>query len=260
MNRKIFKRIAAALCIIVLLGTTVFAAGGQTAFNQIGVIRWNKQFISAGETLKASNGQSVPSVITYTDAAGGKTNYLSVKSIADMIDTPIEWDASKNSVVFGGSPYHSTSNADQFTPSGPGNSIGPITEIDPNAINMPKEGRHDPWVRTLTANKAGTGQQALTFIPGTINVISITNNLAQSQVMYVSRSAPGSIYNENFTPVVIGPNETITRAFQMAADANELSREMYWSVSGYNPKTDERQEVVRETNITVSTTLYTPVN
>ena len=72
--------------------------------------------------------------------------------------------------------------------------------------------------------------------------------------MYVSWTAPGSIYANNLVPVMIGPGQTVTRAFQADADANPLSRELNWRVQG-----ESGGEIVPTgTDISVSITNYTP--
>ena len=51
-----------------------------------------------GESYKAPNGQDVPSVITYVDETGGKTNYLSIRQISELLDASVGWNAATNSV------------------------------------------------------------------------------------------------------------------------------------------------------------------
>ena len=45
-----------------------------------------------GESYKAPNGQDVPSVITYVDETGGKTNYLSIRQISELLGIEVRWD------------------------------------------------------------------------------------------------------------------------------------------------------------------------
>ena len=230
MKGNIAKRIGAVLFLSTLLVTSAAAAGGTTAFNQAGLIRWNKTVVTEGQGFTAPNGQTVPSVITYTDAAGGQTNYLSVRQIAELIDTPIAWDASKNSVVLGGDPYTGKGADGRFEPAGYGAQIGPFTEVDPSAIKDVNGSRHSPIEFTIVSNHTtGSQKQTMTFLPGSSKVISVTNNGDDNQIMYVSYTAPASIYSENLTPVMIAPGQTITRAFTLDKNANQLSKELNWS-------------------------------
>lgn len=74
------------------------AAGNQIAYNQVGIRTFGEQRVTAGEPYIAPNGQEVPSSITYTDAAGGKTNYLSVRQLCELLDAAVAWNADVNSV------------------------------------------------------------------------------------------------------------------------------------------------------------------
>ena len=93
-----------------------------------------------GESYKAPNGQDVPSVITYVDETGGKTNYLSIRQISELLGIEVRWDGQKNRVNLGADP------ADYVVVGGkkddgsiPANATkpvlgtvhGPFTEIDP---------------------------------------------------------------------------------------------------------------------------------
>ena len=231
MKGNIAKRIGAVLFLSTLLVTSAAAAGGTTAFNQAGLIRWNKTVVTEGQGFTAPNGQTVPSVITYTDAAGGKTNYLSVRQIAELIDTPIAWDASKNSVVLGGNPYPSNLAAECLTPSGIGSKIGPFTEIDPSSLANVRS--QDPInYRIISEHGTGSQVQTLDLIPGGACSISITNNTDDIQFWVLYRTAPGSTYSETYSPVTIAPGQTLTRAFKLDENANRLSTRMNWSVQG----------------------------
>ena len=91
-KNHIFKRLSAfvlgmlTMAALVPLTEPVLAAGEKIAYNQIGIRVMREQRVEAGENYTAPNGQQVPSSITYTDAAGGKTNYLSVRQLSDLLD------------------------------------------------------------------------------------------------------------------------------------------------------------------------------
>ena len=49
-----------------------------------------------------ANGQQVPSSILYTDAIGGKTNYLPIRAISELLGVEIDYDSSTRTVLLGG--------------------------------------------------------------------------------------------------------------------------------------------------------------
>lgn len=216
-KRKFIKRSLAFLTLSALLMTTALAAGGTVSFNQAGFIFHETQVVEAGQDMTAPNGQKIPGIITYTDESGGKTNYISINKLAELLDTPIEWDAEKNSVILAGNPYIKNPNNGPDSTVIPeyGKTIGPFTEIDPSQITMSPEDARTPDILHLSSSKGGILPQRLSFVPGTVHVLEVTNNGKEQQKMGAFRYAPGSIYAESFTPVVIEPGQTITRAFYM---------------------------------------------
>lgn len=96
-----------AMAMLVTLAEPVSAAGEKIAYNQVGIRVLREQQVKAGETWTASNGQKVPSTITYTDAAGGKTNYIAASRLSELLDADISWDEETNSVDIGVSPVPS---------------------------------------------------------------------------------------------------------------------------------------------------------
>ena len=99
-SRQFLLGIVATLIVVSLAGTASAATNGQVSFNQIGIRLFGESKVTAGESYKAPNGQEVPSVITYTDEAGGKTNYLSVKQLSELLDAEVSWNSETNSVDF----------------------------------------------------------------------------------------------------------------------------------------------------------------
>ena len=82
---KRFGTFAAGMVVMLLICTLAggaSAVGGQVEFNRAGISLFGEDYVRAGESYTAPNGQQVPSVITYVDSAGGKTNYLSVRQIS----------------------------------------------------------------------------------------------------------------------------------------------------------------------------------
>ena len=92
-----------ATAVTVALGTTVLAASGQVTFNFANVAVDGKTTITAGTTITAANGQQVPSSILYTDAAGGKTNYLPIRTISELLGVEIGYDSATKTVLLGDS-------------------------------------------------------------------------------------------------------------------------------------------------------------
>ena len=82
--------------------TSALAASGQVSYNFSNVSLDGEKQISAGVDLTAANGQKVPSSILYTDDAGGKTNYLPIRAISDLLDIEIDYDSDTKTVLLGG--------------------------------------------------------------------------------------------------------------------------------------------------------------
>ena len=60
------------------------AASSRVEYNRAGISLFGEDKVLVGENYKAPNGQEVPSVITYVDVTGGKTNYLSIRQISEL--------------------------------------------------------------------------------------------------------------------------------------------------------------------------------
>ena len=108
-ERKIImkKRIAsfsggflAALTLSACL-TTALAASGKVSYNFANVALDGTQKITAGQDITAANGQKVPGSILYTDEAGGKTNYLPIRTISELLGTEIGYGSATKTVLLG---------------------------------------------------------------------------------------------------------------------------------------------------------------
>lgn len=86
---------------VLALGTTVLAASGQVTFNFANVALDGEMKFTAGTTVTAANGQEVPSSILYTDAAGGKTNYLPIQAISELLGVEVGYDSATKTVLLG---------------------------------------------------------------------------------------------------------------------------------------------------------------
>lgn len=93
--------------------TTAMAASGQITYNFSNVSLNGEQKIAAGTEITAANGQKVPSSILYTDAAGGKTNYLPIRAISELLGVEIGYDSASKTVLLGA--YGSDWVADGYT-------------------------------------------------------------------------------------------------------------------------------------------------
>ena len=134
-----FAGMVAMLMVVSSVGTAL-AASSRVEYNKAGISLFGENKVLAGESYKAPNGQDVPSVITYVDETGGKTNYLSIRQISELLGIEVRWDGQKNRVNLGADP------ADYVVVGGrkddgsiPANATkpvlgtvhGPFTEIDP---------------------------------------------------------------------------------------------------------------------------------
>jgi len=95
--------IGTALVLAVCL-TTALAASGQISYNFANIALDGTQKITAGQDITATNGQKVPGSILYTDAAGGKTNYLPIRTISELLGVEIGYDSATKTVQLGKQP------------------------------------------------------------------------------------------------------------------------------------------------------------
>jgi len=99
LYRRLLRRPGPALCL-----TTVLAASGKVSYNFANVSMDGTQKITAGQDITAANGQKIPGSILYTDAAGGKTNYLPIRTISELLGTEIGYDSASKTVLLGKQP------------------------------------------------------------------------------------------------------------------------------------------------------------
>lgn len=126
-------------------------------------------------------GQEIPGVITYTDEAGGMTNYLSIRKIAELFDATISWDSSNDCIVIGSENKGasvSVGSAENVTIGETpefGATAGPFTEIKPDKINS--NNGHDDLAGMMLVFSQDTGiTQRLNCAAGGIVLITVTNN------------------------------------------------------------------------------------
>ena len=102
----------AALALSVCL-TTALAASGQVSFNFANVCLDGGQVIVAGANTVAPNGQEIPGTILYTDAAGGKTNYLPLRKISELFGVEVNYDSDSKTIYLGKMPAPQPAPADE---------------------------------------------------------------------------------------------------------------------------------------------------
>lgn len=231
-----------------LLVNSAAAAAGQVAFNQVGIRLFGESKVTTGEAYKASNGQEVPSVITYTDAAGGKTNYLSVRQISELLDAEVSWNSEMNSIdiaTFSGPDVKPTVSSmqvaagEEFPSPYPneaelGVTHGAFQEIDPSAVDTSAEPSETYMKNTrITADKVGFPTLAYSFHPaaGKYIVFQVTNNGTRTQAVTVERvKTVANSRTEPFTTVTLAPGQTVTRAFSISSDSTRLERTLEFGV------------------------------
>jgi hypothetical protein len=84
--------------------TTALAASGTVSYNFANVALDGTQKITAGQDITAANGRKVPGSILYTDEAGGKTNYLPIRAISELLGVEIGYDSASRTVLLGKQP------------------------------------------------------------------------------------------------------------------------------------------------------------
>lgn len=242
------------------------ASGGQVSFGQIGVRLFGQPQFTAGETYTAPNGQTVPSSITYTDAAGGKTNYLSVRQIGDLLDADVRWNAAANSVDIAPLPTGDatvssgdTTGGDYLTAPTYGQKIGAFEELDPQTVAAVQNPQEHPVVHLQDVRVQyqifdfPTYTDTIAYEHGAYLVYSVTNNgtqLCTSQVYRQPTISTGTW--ERFDEVAVQPGQTLTRVFRVSKDANPLEYTLKFDVGGgFDP--DNRDAVH---DVTVSLLQY----
>lgn len=245
---RAFSRSMIAVLVVALLVGSVSAAAGQVSYNQIGIRLFGESKVTAGESYKAANGQEVPSVITYTDAAGGKTNYLSVKQISDLLDAEVSWNAENNSVdiaTYNGAyvePHVDTIRieAGEEIPSPYphqaelGVTHGAFTEIDPSTVDTSGEPASTLLKDTrIMADQTGFPTLSYGFHPmaGKYVMFQVTNNGTETQAVTVERvKTVSNNRTEPFTTVTLAPGQTVTRAFSISSNSTQLERTLEFGV------------------------------
>lgn len=94
-----FAALALSLCL-----TTALAASGKVSYNFANVCLDGGTVIVAGADIAAANGQMIPGSILYTDEAGGKTNYLPLRKISELLGVEVNYDSATKTIYLGKMP------------------------------------------------------------------------------------------------------------------------------------------------------------
>ena len=105
---------AAAALALTALATSALAASGQVQFNFAGVALDGEMKITAGSDITAPNGQQVPGSILYVDEAGGKTNYLPIRTISELLGVEVGYDSASRTVLLGEQTVPSAASAGSY--------------------------------------------------------------------------------------------------------------------------------------------------
>lgn len=94
-----FAALALSLCL-----TTALAASGKVSYNFANVCLDGGTVIVAGADITAANGQMIPGSILYTDETGGKTNYLPLRKISELLKVEVNYDSASKTIYLGKMP------------------------------------------------------------------------------------------------------------------------------------------------------------
>lgn len=281
-KKSIFKRLPTfaagmlAMAMLVTLAEPVSAAGEKLAYNQVGIRVMREQQVEAGESYTAPNGQQVPSGITYTDAAGGKTNYLSVRQLSELLDADISWDEATGSVDIGVSQtpgeititVETRSSDDPPRPTPPnapeyGKVIGNLEEIDPETVKDILAADPSGYNIRDTRMQSPDGTfPAITAHPtsrgGDYLVYTVTNHGETPKAVTVMRPVTIAARWESFPTLHVQPGETLVRVFRVLEDAetHPLQRSFTFGVGRSDTDRDIRPQDMPLSDVTVSLVTY----
>lgn len=218
------------MALIVALAGTAAAASGTVQFNTVNVTLLNEKRTSADSDYTAADGQKVPSVLTYTDAAGKTTHYLPVPILTELMDIPITWNAKQSILMIAGDPdtiegkTSARVGGRTANPAEPelGATAGPFTEVSPKVVDTAKEPVGIVEENTKVQTDTGfTISGVFMAEDGKYVVLTITNNGKNAVTCRAGRARTLNGY-ERFPAVDIAPGKTLTRAFSIADGAEEL--------------------------------------
>lgn len=226
-------------------GTAALAAGGGITFGAMGVKTLNgKTVVEPGETVVNASGCEIPAAIIYTDEKGGGNTYLHVRTVAEALELPVDWE--KDTIYLGGKPGsltvdHGVTGVDQVSMNRPktqvGAKAGRYTEIEPYWPTKEEiTGTFDNASHIVASSAGGS------FGPADGNggylSLSITNN-TESDLRLVLRSPRVlSMLQDSIPATIVPAGETVIRTFCEEPYTGYLyARELQYMVyfDGYAP-------------------------
>lgn len=241
MNRKTILCGALAALISTVAVSAASGSNGNILFNQAGIARFGKTMVEKGSSITAPNGQTVPSVITYTDPTGAPTHYLPVRTIGELMDANVFWDAEKSRVMIGKAPGDVSVSvgevAEDAWAAAPvlGTKAGLFTEVAVSTLDSSWQRTTAPY-RMKAAFENGLVNYEIPGYPGQISYVSVTNNCDDAQRVYICRKPSVACEGDYkyFTDVKIMPGETMKRAFLLDESASSLQTTLLMTVTGEN--------------------------
>lgn len=271
-KRNILKKLtpfaagAASFAILIAAAVPASASGYNISLNEAGIRVYDAQMVKVGEGFTAANGQQVPSTLTYTDAAGGKTHYIAANQIAKLLDAEVEWSDKTNSVEFAPSsepgnviitvgkvekPEDRVPDPDLVTVPEYGKIVGGLEEVDPATTPFINDVYHccggkaqDLRMQVHLGQFPAITDMAKSVPFSATHVVFTVTNHGKAEVYSEVRRVKtiGSGVIEDFTSVAVLPGETLTRVFRIVDGANPLETEMRYQVRTlmdyYNPDDD----------------------
>lgn len=234
---------ALAAALVFSLGLSALAVSGQVSFGGVDVALLGKQVLAADGTTTASNGQEIPSSMTYTDGAGGGTVYLPMRRIAELLDAAIDYDATSKTIYIGGVPKDA-GDIDITAPDGNTVGAGPAagqaiptyiisdgTNMGPFGLAEAKQPENGEGSQTLLdqARFQSTSDFDWSFhcrpASGKYVSITVTNNDASSdEELILNLFHDKTVGPKECVPAVyIKPGETVTCTFEVGDGATELN-------------------------------------
>lgn len=106
MKKRFSAFLAGALSALLLtaLCTSALAASGRISYNFSNISVNGETRIAAGADLEVGQGKHIPGSILYIDETGGKTNYLPVRAISELLGVQVGYDSATKTVLLGKQP------------------------------------------------------------------------------------------------------------------------------------------------------------
>lgn len=224
----------AGMCLMALLtalaGTALAASGGVT-FNTASLYLNGMAISEKGSSLKTDAGAAIPSTILYTDALGGKTHYVPVRSLTDALHLPLTWDgeSSRMDIFAQGDPalyalpLSSNGKIMEFF-----QEIAPIPDATGKTVLSPR--RHD-------ANEGFSMDLPLKAKGGRYVSVTVENHYSTPLLFELGQRYDADTGDRAVFPTQIPAGETVTRTIQLGVP-EDAGIDLYLFVG--NPETVAR--------------------